>query len=612
MPNNSRKHGCAKSASHRPFMDKPEKAKQSIQDPGFKLRRRFLKYGIIAGTPIAFLLVLELFLRVINSGYPIEFFAKTEDGKYLIPNPTFARRFFPPDVVKEAWPFKIPVKKEKDTIRIFVLGDSAAQGTPAPAFGFSRILDRLISYQYPHHKFEIVNAAMRGINSHVIVPIAKECAQYEADFILVYAGNNETVGLYAPESGKFNIVKYPMLIELKHLLIQTKVGQFIDEKLLKVGGKKERETQDVEYFKRHRISFNNPLRIATIRNFENNLSRICENATCNGARVLLSTIAVNLQDFPPLGSLHREGLNDVSLQKWEKLVQEGDEMAKNGNFDVAIQLYEKALEIDAEYAELHYKIAECYRAVGKNELAKKHYRLACDYDTLPFRADSRINQIIRKTAEKFRDKGVYLVDADVEFEKNASQTECLPGARYFHEHVHFRFSGDYLLARSFLEKLSHLLLSVKSIEPAKPDTLSEKECALRLAFTEWDELDTTAAMVRLTAKPLFQCQLDHTRRQATAERALAERLKKFTNVDFKKSLDVYAVALALYPDDWMIHFNYGNILSVAKDYENAAKHYQIVLEKMPFFKQTSLLLQETLNQLTAQNKPLRNSGAILR
>ena len=43
-----------------------------------------------------------------------------------------------------------------------------------PAFGFSRILERLLHHRYPDQAFEVINLAMRGINSHMIRRIAME------------------------------------------------------------------------------------------------------------------------------------------------------------------------------------------------------------------------------------------------------------------------------------------------------------------------------------------------------------------------------------------------------------------------------------------------------
>jgi hypothetical protein len=97
-----------------------------------------------------------------------------------------------------------PAVKKAGTVRIFVLGESAAAGTPDPSFGFARILDVMLRQRHPGTDFEVINAAMRGINSHIVRRIAQECLQYEPDLLLLYMGNNEFVGLYVPGPKAFN------------------------------------------------------------------------------------------------------------------------------------------------------------------------------------------------------------------------------------------------------------------------------------------------------------------------------------------------------------------------------------------------------------------------
>ena len=88
--------------------------------------------------------------------------------------------------------------KPAGTVRIFVLGGSAAQGIPDPSFSFGRILEVMLRERYPDVKFEVVNAAMTAINSHVALEIARDCAAHQPDLFVVYMGNNEVVGPYGP------------------------------------------------------------------------------------------------------------------------------------------------------------------------------------------------------------------------------------------------------------------------------------------------------------------------------------------------------------------------------------------------------------------------------
>ena len=93
-----------------------------------------------------------------------------------------------------AGPILMDADKPPDTCRIFILGESAAQGDPEPAYGAGRYLEVLLRERFPGQRFEVVNVAVTAINSHVIVPIARECAQHQGDLWIVYMGNNEMVG----------------------------------------------------------------------------------------------------------------------------------------------------------------------------------------------------------------------------------------------------------------------------------------------------------------------------------------------------------------------------------------------------------------------------------
>ena len=88
--------------------------------------------------------------------------------------------------------------KPAGTVRIFVLGESAAMGTPDPAFNFGRILDVMLREQYPGVQFEVVNGAITAINSYAVLEIARDCAARQPDLFVVYMGNNEVIGPYGP------------------------------------------------------------------------------------------------------------------------------------------------------------------------------------------------------------------------------------------------------------------------------------------------------------------------------------------------------------------------------------------------------------------------------
>src|SRR5262245_8958966 len=133
--------------------------------------------------PLAVLVTVELLLRLFGYGYPTRFFLRRhQDGStVLVENQKFGWRFFPRNLARNPLPVVLKPQKTASAYRIFVFGESAAQGHPEPAYSFSRILAVLLEEKYPTVRFEIINTGMTAINSHTIRLIAKDCAKQEGD-----------------------------------------------------------------------------------------------------------------------------------------------------------------------------------------------------------------------------------------------------------------------------------------------------------------------------------------------------------------------------------------------------------------------------------------------
>ncbi|MEJ2507636.1 MAG: hypothetical protein P8Y81_15355, partial [Ignavibacteriaceae bacterium] len=154
---------------------------------------RFIALIVI---PIVFFSLFELTLRIFHFGYPTTALVETSINgtNYIRDNSDFAYRFFPKKLAQEFVPLRFKADKPNGVFRIFILGGSAAQGIPDPAYSFGRILDVMLQLRYPDVKFEILPLAMTAITSHVVLEIAKDCITYDPDLFVVYLGNNEVVG----------------------------------------------------------------------------------------------------------------------------------------------------------------------------------------------------------------------------------------------------------------------------------------------------------------------------------------------------------------------------------------------------------------------------------
>ncbi len=134
-----------------------------------KRPRRWWFPLVAAAIPVLLLLGLNFVLWLFGFGYPTHFFlpGRIQGKAVCLANHDFTRRFFPPGLERAPELLAMDATKPPATCRIFVFGESAAQGDPAPSFGFARILEQLLRARYPGRHFEVVNVAITAINSHV-------------------------------------------------------------------------------------------------------------------------------------------------------------------------------------------------------------------------------------------------------------------------------------------------------------------------------------------------------------------------------------------------------------------------------------------------------------
>ena len=174
-------------------MNKSESNPNSIS-----ITKRWLMRLFALLLPLTFIFFIEGGLRLCNYGYNTHLFDEImiNDETHLIPNRNYTDRFFPAAMARKALPQPFLKEKPDGSLRIFILGESAAYGDPDSSFGMGRYLEAILETRYPEQDVEVINLAITAINSNVILPLSKELAHYEADAWVLYMGNNEMVGPY--------------------------------------------------------------------------------------------------------------------------------------------------------------------------------------------------------------------------------------------------------------------------------------------------------------------------------------------------------------------------------------------------------------------------------
>mgnify|MGYP006284156173 CR=1 FL=1 len=331
--------------------------------------------------PLLMLAGLELALLAANVGAPRTPFAKRtwRETTLHVRNPAFFGQFFQQarDEQSEDVVFAVPEKKAGDTYRIFVFGGSAAAGWPASGHGFASMLKLQLEAAYPAADFQVFNCANAGLNSHVMRATAAACVKLQPDLFIVYMGNNEFLGPFGRLAvGRFGSAPPAWLAAWMVRARGTRLAQLLASA---APGNGPRIYPDREPGVRQRTP-GTPFVDRVRANFASNLEAICRAGRAAGADVLLSTVAVNLRDWPPEDSRHFKDLGQEERAEWETLFERGRKAQADGKYREALDAYTKALEIDDTYAELHYLAGECFHYYSEYDLAKKHFEQAAVYD----------------------------------------------------------------------------------------------------------------------------------------------------------------------------------------------------------------------------------------
>ena len=504
------------------------------------------RVGAAALMPVLLIGAIEGVLRVLDVGFPTDATVPCTLKGHAAScyNLFFPAPFFPPGMIKTPQAYAIPADKPAATYRIFVLGESAAMGDPDPAYAFSRYLEVMLRKRYPSVNFEVVNTGSVAVNSHVLLPLARGLAKQRPDLFIIYSGNNEVVGPYGPGTALTSSGMRLPVIRTSIFFRTTRVGQL----LTKLGAQK-KEWGGMEMFLDKQVPASSPLMKYTDANFETNLRDTIAVAHASGARVIVSTVATNLKDCAPFGSMHREGLSPDDLRTWNALMQQGTELENARSYDEALKAYLAAAKIDDQYAELEFRMARSLWMLGDYTAAREHFHRSRDLDTLRFRADSRINEINRTVASS----GAELVDADSVFSKQSQNG--VVGSDLVYEHVHMTPLGNYLLARAMFLQIANKMPADSGHTVTDADVLSQAECERLLALTPHDRIRIAGEMLQRLQKPPFTNQLNH------SDQMLRLALQaEVPDENPAETSSEYQWAIAQRPYDRVLRYNYGLFL----------------------------------------------------
>ena len=375
-------------------------------------------YAVLILLPIVFLILLEIFLRVINYGYNFNEWVDVGGGKYVI-NPDIGRKYFTTgDFNPTTSEDKFDIHKKADSFRVFVLGGSSAEGFPfAPMGSFARYIRKRLELVYPHTTIEVVNLGMTAVNSYTLLDLLQGVLNQKPDLILIYAGHNEYYGALGVGSEE-SFGSSRAIIELMLYLDNFKVTQLVRNSIHWVyslfsskynassGTLMSRMARD-KY-----ILLNSKEYYAGLQQFKENLTDMLHMIKDKGVPVILGRLVSNLKDQKPFISVKTPG------------------------YQTADQVYEEA---EDEFKNKKYTIADSL------------FKLAKDLDALRFRAPEKMNDIIDNLGKEFHDT---VVPIDSIFA--SASPDGIVGDNLIVDHLHANVKGYQLMGKAFYDSMEKL------------------------------------------------------------------------------------------------------------------------------------------------------------
>lgn len=418
--------------------------------------RRLLFTVITVSLPILLIVAAELVLRWFGwGGYPPFFreVGKLPSGAALcLVEPAASKPYFFANPTRPGYAeqtnFLMP--KPEDTVRIFLIGESAAKGYPQPRnLSMASFLRAMLSDVWPDKRIEIIDTGTTAVASFPLVYLVRDALQFDPDLFIFYTGNNEFFGAYGTASINAAGSLPPWALRLMRAARGLALVQVLDGWLY--GKTDENRTLMEQMIGRTFIPADSTLRESAARNLAANLGTMLDDLKAAGVPAVVCTTASNESGLAPLGEDDTEGLDEDQLKELRRLLGEARLAAERDNHGHAVHLLRQATQLAPRHAQARFLLGKVLAAAGQPELARTAFLEARDLDTMPWRPISLTEQAVRNTALT---KGAVLCDVADIFRRETP--DGATGWDLLDDHVHLSLAGQARAARSMVGAMANL------------------------------------------------------------------------------------------------------------------------------------------------------------
>ena len=423
-------------------------------------------------TPLFILFLLEMSLRLFQYGHDLSLFVEyPADKDFLVLNPDASRKYFANQENATTGNLELfRKKKEANTLRIFVLGESTTIGYPYFHNGsFHRWLQYRLMHEYPDENFEIINLSLTAVNSYTVCGFAKDVVDYEPDAILIYTGHNEyygAMGVGSTDRTGGNATIINGVLALRRLRLTQLLTNVINKITTAFGshstqaGKTRMEAMAGD----QQIPYGSLLFNRGIDQFRANMEETLRLFEKRQIPVFFSNLVSNEKDLPPFISIPAD---PIKFPDFAKNYAKGLTAWESRDTATAGHFFEEAGRQYTAHAGCNYYLGCLAYNRGDSVQAKAYFSKASDLDALRFRAPDTINTIILELCHKY--KNAHLVDTKAAFE--ARSKGAILGNELLLEHVHPNLTGYAVLSDVFYETMKKQ--GLLSFHPEKEMSFSQ-------------------------------------------------------------------------------------------------------------------------------------------
>ena len=447
--------------------------------------KKTLLFKIIAILlPFFFIFLAEVSLRIFKYGNNFDLFVEyPQTPGYLVFNPHASEKYFPDKrfaTVGNSEFFK--KKKDNNTIRFFVLGESTSIGYPYfHNASFHRWLLYRLMHTYPDKNFEIINLSLTAVNSYTIKGFTKELINYEPDAVLIYVGQNEYYGALGVGStqsigGSTKLVNF--ILNLRTLkTVQWATNAY--QKTAKIFRSKDVRTEVTRMemmVGNQQIPFQSELFKRGIDQYRTNMTETLSILNKNKIPVFISNLIYNEKDLAPFISAN---VDEAKYPEFNTKYKSGLEALGKGDSLAALNLLNDANRIFSGHAGCNYQLGQLSYAKGDFVQAKSYFIQAKELDELRFRASEELNKVITDLCSQF--SNAHLVDTKTKFEKFVGNG--ILGDNLLTDHVHPNLAGFSLMSDAFYQSMK-----TEKMFPETGTEMSFARLQKEMPITETDSL----------------------------------------------------------------------------------------------------------------------------